>query len=135
MNTSGMHASFDAMLGDASEQVLTHVYGEAYKDRPNEDFAGLADNLCEFAEITSWIQRFNSTAGPFRGIAGAAMTNFRVSVVDMDGLSFIFIGGKLARVFDGSAEPVKALVKERKLPLLSSLEEFVVPWSPSQAVR
>jgi hypothetical protein len=43
---------------------------------------GLPDfRVADFTEIDSWTTMYGSTTGPYGGIGGAAMTNFRLAVI------------------------------------------------------
>ncbi|GAA4034938.1 hypothetical protein GCM10023063_19010 [Arthrobacter methylotrophus] len=43
-----------------------------------------------FVDCLTWIQMFGSTAGPFHGIGGAAMTHFRLTVVHSPAAMILF---------------------------------------------
>lgn len=43
-----------------------------------------------FTRHQSWVELFGSTAGPFLGVGGAAMTNFRLTVVHSPAAMILF---------------------------------------------
>lgn len=130
MDTLSLKASFDQMLAKASFEMLRHVYDQESQEDSPSDLGTLTAQFEDYADFSSWVQLFSSTLGPFRGVGGAAMTNFRVSIVTSDGLTFVFVGEDLIRVLDAHHEATKALRAERRLPKLSSLDAAMLPWSP-----
>lgn len=55
-----------------------------------------------FTNCVTWIEMFGSTAGPFSGIGGAAMTSFRLTVVHSPAAMILFANNErhdLSRLF------------------------------------
>lgn len=48
----------------------------------------------------SWVETFGSTAGPFKGVGGCAMTSFRMEAWYWEGwgVGVVFCGGKVVQV-------------------------------------
>lgn len=55
-----------------------------------------------FSECLTWVTMFDSTTGPFKGVGGAAMTDFRLTVVHSPAAMLLFASHerhRLARLF------------------------------------
>jgi hypothetical protein len=51
-------------------------------------------------QYVRWVQTFGSTAGPFGGIGGQAMTNLLMEAWVWDNFAVVFCGGKRIKMTD-----------------------------------
>jgi hypothetical protein len=86
----------ESLAGELIRRLLTpQVLEEAGKGF--RELKLLHGNLdpSPFTDVESWAEIFGSTAGPWGGVGGAAMTTFRMTMVRSRGLAILFAGDKL----------------------------------------
>lgn len=54
----------------------------------------------DYLDYWAWPQVFGSTAGPFGGVGGQAMTTFTIEAWEQDGVAVIFCGNKILKVVE-----------------------------------
>ena len=51
-----------------------------------------------YMQYLAWPQTFSSTAGPFGGVGGQAMTTFTIEAWEANDIAIIFCGDKILRI-------------------------------------
>lgn len=74
-----------------------------------------ATGLAVFRSVASWDALYGSTAGPFPGIGGAAMTSFRMTVLYSEDAMLLFASTKFSDRFYGAAPFNAAAVTDRNV--------------------
>jgi len=83
------------------------------------------------AQVRSWQQCFGTTAGPFSGIGGAAMTPLRVTVVACGRWLVCYAGGTFLAVLDASSAVGRQVWDRQELPgvaVLTGPDAGAPPW-------
>jgi hypothetical protein len=62
-----------------------------------------ATGLAAFRNVASWETWYGSTAGPFPGVGGAAMTMFRLTALHSDDAMLLFASTERSNQFYGAA--------------------------------
>lgn len=74
-----------------------------------------ATGLESFRSVVSWETWYGSTAGPFPGVGGAAMTWFRMTVLHSDTAMLLFASTQFGDRFYGAAPYAAAALTERNV--------------------
>ncbi|HEX9227533.1 MAG TPA: hypothetical protein VF885_12895 [Arthrobacter sp.] len=89
------------LLGTHPESVLRALARLEDAGRVQEDTTGLGS----FRSVTSWETLYGSTAGPFPGVGGAAMTWFRMTALHSETAMLLFANDQFygAAPYDAAA--------------------------------
>jgi hypothetical protein len=74
-----------------------------------------ATGLKAFRSVTSWETWYGSTAGPFGGIGGRAMTLFRMTALHSDDAMLLFASTRFSDQFYGAAPFNAQVLAERNV--------------------
>ena len=103
----------DAMIAEAVRRIVTKDFGESMT--PDILEAYIEDEI-HGVTVQSWGQAFGSTAGPWGGIGGQAMTGFRVTAILVGHTMACYVGGRHFRDYDVRTDAGWKCFNERQLP-------------------
>lgn len=103
----------ESLSGELIRRLLTpQVLAEAGKGFRELKLLRAELDASPFTDVESWAEMFGSTAGPWGGIGGAAMTTFRMTMVRSRGLAILFAGDKLFGVAEYNPKLIDARYTE-----------------------
>jgi hypothetical protein len=115
-------------MSGVEEILIDHLLTPEVMAAVDPALAGLGFDAAQrerevFTEYLTWIQMFGSTIGPFQGIGGAAMTNFRLTVVHSPAAMILFANNERfgpARLY-GVAKYDKQVLESRDWEAFTSV--------------
>jgi flavorubredoxin len=111
--------SVKAIADQLIDQLLTSHADLAHQSLIALENSGLIPNgatgLKVFRSVVSWETWYGSTAGPFGGIGGAAMTLFRMTVLHSGDAMLLFASTQFSDQFYGAAPFNAGVLAERNV--------------------